>query len=299
MLRNFQEIENRAKKIGPQRAVALFPDDPAVMRVMTDGKNLGLIEPILVGDKSRIQTIAHEVSISLEGVEILDFDDPQKAANLCLETVVNGQASFIIKGNILTTYLYRSLIRTAGERSSDQAPSTLCFHQTRGIDKIFVITDPGVNILPNAETKRKILANAINVLHHMGCAKPRVMILAAHRFDDSESTAVRDAILIEQVCSSNAFTDFSMCATNNLCQAYPDHHISTDTFPDLFLVPNLETGNILVKSIDHLGSGIRQCVTVGGGIVVLTPSRSDGYAARMTNLSLGVVLSSALRRGNE
>ena len=94
--------------------MALFPDDPDVMRAMADGKKLGLIEPILVGDRSRIQTVAHEVSMFLEGVEILDIDDPQKAADLCLKTVVNGQASFIIKGNILTTYLYRSLIRIAG-----------------------------------------------------------------------------------------------------------------------------------------------------------------------------------------
>lgn len=299
MFRNFQEIENQAKKIGPRRAVALFPDEPEVMRAMADGKKLGLIEPILVGDKSRIRTVAHEVSMSLEGVEILDMDDPQKAADLCLETVVNGRASFIIKGNILTIYLYRSLIRTAGECSSDQVACTLCFHQARGIDKIFVITDPGVNILPNAETKRKILANAINVLHQMGCEKPRVMILAAHRFDGSDSTAVKDAVLIEKVCSSNAFTDFTMSTANNLYQAYPDHCISLDSFPDLFLVPNLETGNILVKSIDHLGGGIRQCVTVGGNITVLTPSRSDGYAARMMNLALGVVLSQSLRRGNE
>ncbi len=299
MFRNFQEIENQAKKIGPQRAIVLFPDDPDVMRAMADGKSLGLVEPILVGDRSRIETVAHEVSMPLAGVEIIDLHDPQKAANFCLETVVNGQASFIIKGNILTTYLYRSLIQNTGELAPDQVPCTLCFHQAIGIDKIFVITDPGVNILPNAETKQKILTNGINVLHQMGCSKPRVMILAAQRFDGSDSTAIKDAIAIRQACSSNPCAEFEICTATNLYQAFPGNGINPDTFPDLFLVPNLETGNILVKSMDHLGGGIRQCVTVGGGITVLTPSRSDGYAARMTNLALGVVLSSSCGEGNE
>ncbi|MBU2620883.1 MAG: hypothetical protein ABIJ52_09945 [Pseudomonadota bacterium] len=297
MYRNFKEIENQAKKMGPLRAVTLFPDDPDVMRTMADGKKLGLIEPILVGARSRIEKVANEVSMPLAGVEILDLDNPQRAADLCIETVVNGKASFIIKGNILTTYLYRALIRTTAELAPDQTPCTLCFHQVKGIDKIFVITDPGINILPNAETKRKILTNGINVLHHMGCSKPRVMILAAQRIDGLNSIAIKDAITIRETCSSGPRADFKICTANNLYPTFPDHGTGRDTFPDLFLVPNLETGNILAKSIDHLGGGIRQCVTVGGNITVLTPSRSDGYAARMMNLALGVVLSSSsLRR---
>jgi len=234
MFRNFREIENQAQRVGPLRAVALFPDDPGVMRAMADGKSLGLVEPILVGDRSRIETVAHEVSMPLAGVEIIDLNDPQKAANFCLETVVNGQASFIIKGNILTTYLYRSLIQNTGVLAPDQVPCTLCFHQAIGIDKIFVITDPGVNILPNAETKQKILTNGINVLHHMGCSKPRVMILAAQRIDGSDSTAIKDAITIRQTCSSSLHTEFEICTANNLYQAFSDHGISQDTFPDLF-----------------------------------------------------------------
>ena len=125
------------------------------------------------------------------------------------------------------------------------------------------------------------------------------MILAAQRIDGSDSTAIKDAITIRQTCSSSSRTEFEICTANNLYQAFPEHRLNPDTFPDLFLVPNLETGHILVKSMDHLGGGIRQCVTVGGGITVLTPSRSDGYAARMTNLALGVVLSSSCGEGNE
>ena len=60
--------------------------------------------------------------------------------------------------------------------------------------------------------------------------------------------------------------------------------------PDLLIVPQIEAGNIIVKAIDHLGMGVRQCVTMGAGIVALTPSRSDGFEVRLLNIALGVLI---------
>ena len=76
--------------------------------------------------------------------------------------------------------------------------------------------------------------------------------------------------------------------------AFPDGEIRTEGFPDIFLVPNIEAGNILVKTIDHLLLGVRQCTTIGGGgLITITPSRSDGYEERMISIALGIVLSTS------
>ena len=204
--------------------------------------------------------------------------------------VKTGKVAFVVKGNILTTYLYRALIQATKQLAPDQVPCTLCFHEAPGIDKIFAITDPGVNILPDLTLKEKILVNAVSVLQRLGCERPRVMVLAASHLDGSTPDSAKDAMAIRESALDGRFGECEILSAQNLYYAFQDGTVQAEGFPEIFIVPNIETGNILVKTIDHLIMGIRQCVTVGGGIFLLTPSRSDGYEIRMTNLALGLVL---------
>jgi phosphotransacetylase len=293
MYRNFEEISKKAKERGPCRVSILFPDDPDIMRVAVDGMREGLIKPVLVGHSNRIKQIAREANLPLSQIEIREEEDPQEASNLCLNMAKKGEVSFVVKGNILTTYLYKALIKITKKILTDQIPCTLCFHHIPGLEKIFVITDGGVNIHPNLETKKKILANGINVLQRLGCNRPRIMVLATPCILDETSSYSKDAEVLRELSLSGDLGQCEIDFAKNLHEAFPEWTLQAERFPDVFLVPNIETGNILVKSIDHLGIGIRQCVTVGAGIFILTPSRSDGYEARMMNLSLGIVLATS------
>lgn len=295
MYRNFEEMSKRAKEQGPCKASILFPNDRDIMRMVVDGARQGLIEPILVGPLKRIKQAAREGNFSLEGIEVREQEDPQQAANLCLAMARKGEVSLVVKGNVLTTYLYRGLIRIAKEFSPSQKPCTLCFHEIPGLEKIFAVTDGGVNIRPDLQTKKKILANAVMVLQRLGCARPRIMILTAPRIFDEPSFYIRDAEALREHSLEGALGQCEIDIAKNLQEAFPERALDVERFPDLFLVPHIEVGNILVKSIDHLGIGIRQCVTVGADIFVLTPSRSDGYETRMLNLSLGIVLATPRR----
>lgn len=293
MYRNFEEIVTKAKEIGPRKVAVLYPHDPDVMRAMADGMKEGLIDPVLVGNLSHITGVAREVNVSLGNIELVDRSDPQEAADLCLDMVAKGEVDFVVKGEILTSYLYRALIRKTKELAPDQKPCTLCFHQAQDLDRIFIITDPGVNIRPDLECKKKILVNGASMMRRLGCDRPKVMVLAACRPDGAESNFARDATELRRLAEGGEMGECELCRAQNLYEAFPDGSINVDTFPDIFLVPNLETGNILCKSIDHLLLGIRQCATVGAGLITLTPSRSDEYQARMTNLCLGLVLAAS------
>ena len=293
MYHSFAEIEKKAHKLKPKPVSVLYPDDPDVMRSIADGFTRELIQPILVGNQSRIEETAEAVGFSRNKFKIIDERDPQKAADLCVDMAANGEVSFVVKGNIITSYLYRSLIRNAKVLKQKQTTCTLCFHQAKNIGKIFIITDPGVNIYPDLECKRYILENAINTLTRIGYKRPKVMVLSAVSPAISTTASANEAEELQRLIDENEMLNCEFCNSGNLCAAYFENSFKTEDFPDIFLAPNIDTGNILVKTMDHLGGGIRQCVTVGGGIIMLTPSRSDGYANRMATLSLGVVLSSS------
>ncbi|BBO77710.1 hypothetical protein DSCW_51270 [Desulfosarcina widdelii] len=297
MYRNFKEIVAKAKEIGPRKVAVLFPDDPDVMRAARDGAKEGLIEPVLVGNRQRIESVANEIDLPIENMEIIDQEDPQEAADLCIDMVKTGKLAFVVKGNILTTYLYRALIRTTRQLTPDQVPCTLCFHEVTGIDKIFVITDPGVNILPDLKLKERILANAVSVLQRLGCKRPRVMVFAVSPVHGDPPGSIKDGIAIRQSALEGGLGECEILSANNLYDVFRDGTVQDGGFPDILIVPNIDTGNILVKTIDHLIMGIRQCVTVGGGIFMLTPSRSDRYETRMTNLAFGLVLAASASGG--
>jgi len=296
MYKDFDEIAVKARELGPKRAVILFPNDADVMQAAAEGMKEGLIAPVLVGEEASIKAIASETDLPSGAMEIIHQEDPQEAANLCLDMVIRGEAGFVVKGNILTTYLYRALINVTKILAPDQIPCTLCFHQVQGINKIFVVTDPGINIRPDLTAKKKILANAVQMLRSLGCDNPRVMALAAKLLDGSTSVFARDAQELSRLGDKGKFGPCTMEAATTLFDIFDANNFQADLFPDIFLVPNIETGNILVKTIDHLIGGIRQCVTVGAGLIILTPSRSDGYEVRMGNLALGLVLAESCKR---
>ena len=93
---NFNEIVDRAKKIGPCKVAVLFPDSPDIMRAMADGFKQKLIEPVLVGNLARIKDVAHHVKLSLDNMGLIHQEDPQSAADLCLNMVKEGQVAFVV-----------------------------------------------------------------------------------------------------------------------------------------------------------------------------------------------------------
>jgi len=296
MYSSFEEISAAAAHIGPEKVTVVFPHEPDVLCAVADGMKEGLIEPILIGDKRTILKTVTRENIFLEKPEIINIQDPQDASDLALDLVKRGDAAFAVKGNILTTYLYKALIRITKQLAPDQTPCTLCFHTLSAIPKIFVITDPGVNIRPDTSFKEKILSNALWVLRALGCGRPRVMALACRRFKDDSSAYTHEAQDLQNRAHSGRFGPCEFLPYTDLTQLARAQGISAQTFPELFLVPHIDAGNILVKTIDHIMGGQRQCLTIGAGMILLTPSRSDGYQQRIQNLALGLVVARATSR---
>jgi len=267
MYSSFEEISAAAAHIGPEKVTVVFPHEPDVLCAVADGMKEGLIEPILIGDKRTILKTVTRENIFLEKPEIINIQDPQDASDLALDLVKRGDAAF-----------------------------ALCFHTLSAIPKIFVITDPGVNIRPDTSFKEKILSNALWVLRALGCGRPRVMALACRRFKDDSSAYTHEAQDLQNRAHSGRFGPCEFLPYTDLTQLARAQGISAQTFPELFLVPHIDAGNILVKTIDHIMGGQRQCLTIGAGMILLTPSRSDGYQQRIQNLALGLVVARATSR---
>lgn len=296
MYQNFDEIVSRAKKLGPQRAAVLFPEDREVMLSVFNGIEAGLITPVLVGHKDRIRSVAREISMPLDNIELVDEPDPQKASDLCLDMAAEKEVHFVIKGKILSSYPYRTLVRKTKELAPEETSSSICFHHISGINKVFITTDPGIHILPDLETKRKIVLNAVRASSKLGCSSPRVMILAADNVDGTLSKVFREADALRKFAEEGGLGACRIIKATNLYGLFHSMEMTTSSFPDIFLFSNIDVGNILCKTIDHIILGVRQCIAVGAGMTILAPSRSDPYKVRLSNLALGPLLTESCRQ---
>jgi phosphotransacetylase len=290
MFRNFDEMISRAKALGPCKAAVLFPEDPEVMLSILNGMESGLITPLLVGSKDRIRSVARQINFPLDHVELLNEPDPQKASDLCLDLAAEKKVRVVVKGKILSSYPYRTLVRKTKSLAPDQTSSSICFHQIPGLHKIFITTDPGIHILPDLESKKRILINAIRASRQLGCSTPQVMVLAADQVDGTLSRFAREAEELRKFAETGGLGPCHIHKATTLYGLFPDMKLSTEAFPDIFLFSNIETGNILCKTIDHILMGVRQCIAVGAGMIILAPSRSDPNEVRIRNLALGPIL---------
>ena len=297
--KNFDEMVVRAKKLGPMKAVVAFPDDPGVMRAVMDGMKQNFINPIFVGKVDRIKNVAEQIGLSLNRIDVIEQEDPQKAADLSLDMVNDGKAAFVVKGNIISSYLYRGLIRITKQLAPNQALCTVSFQKLPSVDKIFIVTDGGVNIFPDSECKSKIIANTVSIMHGLGCPRPKVMVLSAQNVAGPGPEAIHELGEIRQKARDGEIGECEICKAMNLYQLFPDHFINSDEFPDILIVPNIDAGNIIAKGIEHVALGDCQSITTGGGIFFLTPSRSHGYKSRLVNLAMGLVLAASLIEGGK
>ena len=301
MITSFDDILKRAETLPVQRAAVLYPDAPEVMKAVKDGIDRKYIEPVLVGVEHEIRDVAKRIGLDLKGVEIIHVEDRQKGADFCVDQAITGNVDFIIKGQIMTSFIFKSILRaTKGLVKQDETPCTMSLHQVTGLNKLFAVTDPGLNIYPDLDSKYKILNSAVAFLRGLEFERIKIMALSAKRGLGTDPVSANDGDILrsrflEKEDGQVAFID----RKKGLFEVFGGISPVDNGFPDLFLVPNLDTGNILCKTIDHLLLGVRQGVTVGAGVITLMPSRSDRHEVRILSTALGKVLAHNQKNNRE
>ena len=83
----------------------MHPCDETSLRGALEAAEEGLIKPILVGPKQKIENVAKSHSLDLGGVEIVDVPHSQAAAEKAVELVRSGKAELLMKGSLHTDEL--------------------------------------------------------------------------------------------------------------------------------------------------------------------------------------------------
>ena len=265
------------------------------MLAVLDAVNEKLIEPIFIGNRIEIQNCADELKWDISNYKIIHEPIENNTAGIAARLASEDKVRVIVKGHIHTDILMKEVLKRQHKLINKTRLSHV-WHMTLEVDdRPLIITDGALNVAPNSKTKMHILKNVVNFSKRIGIERPKVAILSAtEEVIESVPTTLEAKELTEIAKSENIDAEvFGPLAFDNAISkksaAIKGIKNKVAGQADILLVPNVETGNSLVKMMIYFMGACAAGVVVGGKVPVVITSRSDDAPARLASIAAAVV----------
>jgi phosphotransacetylase len=288
---SLQHMIDQARINNPIRLAVVGAGRGLVLDGLQQAKALGLVEPCLIGNASEIADLAKQHGWDPAVTCIAAGDGDTEAAAIAARLVRDMRVDAIMKGNIHTDVLMRALLSEAsGLRVPGRRASHVFVIEVPTYPKLLVITDAAVNISPDLKAKAQILQNAIEVARAIGVVKPKAAVLSAIA---STIDAAALTVMSQRGQISGALVDGPLAFDNVVSAAAAKEkgvvsEVAGDA--DIILVPDLVSGNILVKNLEYLAGATLAGAVVGLAAPVVLTSRADPSAARVASIALATLI---------
>ena len=290
-------LVEQARRLGPLRVAVAHPCDALSLGAALDARALGLMEPLLVGPRARIEATAHEAGLDLSGCTLVDAPHSHASAETAARMAGQGEVDALMKGSLHTDEIMAAVLGPDAHLRTARRLSHCFLMQTPRYPRPFIITDAAVNIAPTLQDKADIVRNAIELAQAIGVAEPRVAILAAVETVNPRMTATLDAAALCKMADrgqiSGAIVDGPLAFDNAVSAAAA--RVKGIVSPvagqaDILVVPDLESGNMLAKQLEYLGDAASAGVVLGAKVPIILTSRADTRDSRLASCALGSLL---------
>ena len=298
----YERLIEFCKGLPPTPTAVAHPCDESALRGAVDAAHAGLIAPILVGPRGRIESVAKEARLAISDFPIVDAPWSEAAAAAAVQLVREGKAEALMKGSLHTDELMAAVVkRETGLRTSRRVSH--CFvMDVPGHDSVLIITDAAVNIAPTLEDKKDILQNAIELGHALRLPEVRVAILSAMETVNPKLPSTIEAAalckMVDRHQITGAVVDGPLALDNAIdLQAARIKKIDSPVAgcANVLMVPDLEAGNMLAKSLSFLADADAAGIVLGARVPVILTSRADSVQTRLASCAVAVLLAQARR----
>jgi phosphate acetyltransferase len=298
----YQRLIDYCKSLPPLPTAVAHPCDESSLAGAIEAAQMGLIAPILCGPVARIKAVAQQYGIPIDDYPIVDAPYSQAAADAAVALVREGKAEALMKGSLHTDELMGAVVkREAGLRTGRRVSH--CFVMAvPGHDDPLIITDAAVNIAPTLEDKRDILQNAIDLAHAMLFKEVRVAILSAMETVNPKVPSTIEAAalckMVDRKQITGALVDGPLALDNAIDpEAARIKGIDSPVAgrANVLLVPDLEAGNMLAKSLSFLAGADAAGIVLGARVPIILTSRADSVMTRLASCAVAVLVAKARR----
>ena len=299
MITPLAQIVKHIKGRTPRRLAVACGEDPHTIEAVGRAVAEGLVQAVLTGNRSKIESVARDNKIDPASFEIVDEPDPGKALARAVARIKAGESDFLMKGLIDSSLYIKAII---DKEKGLLAPGKLLSHvsviQVPSRRKLIVCADAAVIPYPDLEAKVQILNYCLAVARKLGIDRPKAAIICAVEKVNPKMVPTTDAAILSKMADRGQIKDADVDGPLALDVALSAEsaEIKGVRTPiageaDVLLFPSIETGNVFFKACSYLAGGETAAVVAGTDCPCVLTSRSDSEDSKFYSIALGALIS--------
>lgn len=297
MIKKIDDLYTAIAKKEPVKLAVAAGEDEDVLHAVKAAQDKGMIQAVVAGDVESMKKIAADNGFDLEGMDLLQTQDPADSVAKVMEKARDGLAQIVMKGNVGSADFLRGVLNKEYKIRKETILSHLSIIEVEGFDRLLFITDSAVNIQPDLAGKRQILENAVEFVRMLGYPKPNAAVICAVEKASEKMPATMDALRLVEMAQNGEITGCNVSGPFALDNALSEHSAKIKKIKDpyagksdILLMPDIEAGNILFKALVYLAPSKSAGVVLGAGIPIVLTSRSDSFEAKLNSIAAAVFI---------
>ncbi|MGB4606964.1 MAG: phosphate butyryltransferase [Tissierellia bacterium] len=294
----FDNLLELAKNTKSKKIAVAAAQDEDVLKAVKAAAEEKICIPILIGDKEKIIELSQGINFDLEGIQIIETKDEIEAARKAVSMVSSGQADIVMKGLIDTSLILKAVLdKEIGLRTGNILNHAAVF-ETDKYHKLFILTDAAMNIAPNALEKKQIIENTLPLCRSLNIENPKVAVICAKEKVTDKMQATLDAQILVDMYEAGQIKGCIIEGPFGLDNAISKEAAATKGVKgevagdaDVLLMPNIEAGNVMYKTLTYLADSKNAGIILGARAPIVLTSRADSDEAKLYSILLGVICS--------
>jgi phosphate butyryltransferase len=295
MLFSLKSILELSKSKPSRKLVVVAAEDISVLMAVKKATFEGIIQPILIGKLNEILSLAKSIDFNITSIETIDIPDNTLASKTAVSLIQKGKADILMKGILSTAVLLKTVVNKESGLTQGNLLSHFAITELPAYHKLLALTDVAMNIKPDFIEKIDILKNAIKVMYALGYTMPKVAVISPLETINPKIESSIHAAMLTMMNRRNQIMDCLIdgpLALDNAINKEAAHHkgISSDVAgdADLLLLPDLDTGNVLYKSLNFLAKATTAAIITGAKVPIVLTSRADSELSKLYSIALSV-----------
>lgn len=293
MLTKLSELQDLVKSLRKKNLVLAAAEDEHALEAVVNAVKSGIVEGILVGAEEKIKQISADLDLDISGLQLINVPDPVKAVETAVKLTHNRDANILMKGKVSTATLLKGVLNTEWGLRKGDLLSHFALFEVEAYHKLIALADVAMNIAPELKEKVAILNNSVEFMNKLGIVNPKVAVIGSVELVNEAMSATIDAALISKMAQRgqirNCVVDGPLAFDSAISSESAKHkgivsEVAGDA--DLLLLPNIEAGNVLYKSLVFCAKASVASVILGASAPIVLTSRSDTGESKQNSIML-------------
>jgi phosphate butyryltransferase len=297
MITKISQLVEMAQAKRKRKIAVAMAGDYDVLEALKNAENYNIVDPILVGVQSNIESISKEIGYDISKHEIINVEDRFEASLKATQLIRDGEADLLMKGLVSTGILLKAVVNKEHGLRTGSIISHVAVFETPQYHKLLGITDAAMNVAPTFEDKISIIKNAVEVFHKLGEPNPKVAVCGAVETVNQRMESTMHAATLSMMNKRDQITgcliDGPLALDNAISKkAAQVKNIHSDVAGDVDIVvaPDINGANFLYKSLIFLGAANAAAVIMGAKVPIVLTSRADSEKIKFNSIALAAAI---------